>query len=167
MIFNTSFRAKAGYLDTTVDCSFYIFNLSFFRIFIQRCTVCWLKPTLKTQLKSKFYLFFPDHLTFQRVSAFANEGKLWLHFFQSMTLDKVLLEIKCFCFCFYLLRQRLFNAIETMPCVTKKAQWALNWINPQRVCQVKFCSNLVTFERCHIRAVLLQCLVTFLSKNEV
>ncbi|KAM7443413.1 Ribonucleoside-diphosphate reductase subunit M2 B [Porites harrisoni] len=29
-------------------------------------------------------------------------------------------------------RQRLFNAIETMPCVTKKAQWALNWINPQR-----------------------------------
>mmetsp|Transcript_57704 Transcript_57704/g.91344 ORF Transcript_57704/g.91344 Transcript_57704/m.91344 type:complete len:385 (+) Transcript_57704:76-1230(+) len=29
-------------------------------------------------------------------------------------------------------KQRLFNAIETMPCVTRKAQWALNWINPQR-----------------------------------
>ncbi|XP_048582497.1 ribonucleoside-diphosphate reductase subunit M2 B-like [Nematostella vectensis] len=26
----------------------------------------------------------------------------------------------------------LFNAIETMPCVMKKAHWALNWINPQR-----------------------------------
>lgn len=29
-------------------------------------------------------------------------------------------------------KQRLFNAIETMPCVKRKAQWALNWINPQR-----------------------------------
>lgn len=33
------------------------------------------------------------------------------------------------CFC----RQQLFNAIETMPCVMRKAQWALNWINPERV----------------------------------
>lgn len=29
-------------------------------------------------------------------------------------------------------KQRLFNAIETMPCIMKKAQWALNWINPER-----------------------------------
>lgn len=29
-------------------------------------------------------------------------------------------------------KQRLFNAIETMPCVMRKAQWALNWINPER-----------------------------------
>lgn len=29
-------------------------------------------------------------------------------------------------------KDRLFNAIETMPCVKKKAQWALNWINPER-----------------------------------
>lgn len=26
-------------------------------------------------------------------------------------------------------RDFLFNAIETLPCVTKKAKWALNWIN--------------------------------------
>ena len=29
-----------------------------------------------------------------------------------------------------------------MPCVTKKAQWALNWINPHRVSQVKFFEDL-------------------------
>jgi ribonucleoside-diphosphate reductase subunit M2 len=27
---------------------------------------------------------------------------------------------------------RLFNAIQTMPCIMKKARWALDWINPQR-----------------------------------
>lgn len=33
--------------------------------------------------------------------------------------------MKCFfCSC----REYLFNAIETMPCVKKKADWALNWI---------------------------------------
>jgi ribonucleoside-diphosphate reductase subunit M2 len=26
-------------------------------------------------------------------------------------------------------KARLFNAIETIPCVTKKAQWALRWID--------------------------------------
>lgn len=26
------------------------------------------------------------------------------------------------------LREYLFNAIETLPCVKKKADWALNWI---------------------------------------
>lgn len=26
------------------------------------------------------------------------------------------------------LREFLFNAIETLPCVKKKADWALNWI---------------------------------------
>lgn len=26
-------------------------------------------------------------------------------------------------------KARLFNAIETIPCVTKKAQWALKWID--------------------------------------
>lgn len=29
-------------------------------------------------------------------------------------------------------KENLFNAIETMPCVKRKAQWALNWINPER-----------------------------------
>jgi len=29
-------------------------------------------------------------------------------------------------------KERCFNAIETMPCVKKKADWALDWINPQR-----------------------------------
>jgi len=26
-------------------------------------------------------------------------------------------------------KQRLFNAIETIPCVTRKAEWALKWID--------------------------------------
>ena len=26
-------------------------------------------------------------------------------------------------------REKLFNAIETLPCVKKKADWALSWIN--------------------------------------
>lgn len=29
---------------------------------------------------------------------------------------------------FTALREYLFNAIETLPCVKKKADWALNWI---------------------------------------
>lgn len=39
----------------------------------------------------------------------------------------------------FMCRDFLFNAIETLPCVTKKANWALNWINhesatfPERV----------------------------------
>lgn len=36
------------------------------------------------------------------------------------------------CWCLTLpsltLREFLFNAIETLPCVKKKADWALNWI---------------------------------------
>lgn len=30
-------------------------------------------------------------------------------------------------------KQTLFNAIEHVPSVRKKAKWALNWINPERV----------------------------------
>ena len=30
-------------------------------------------------------------------------------------------------------REYLFNAVETMDCVKRKAEWALNWINPERV----------------------------------
>lgn len=30
--------------------------------------------------------------------------------------------------CSLALREFLFNAIETLPCVKKKADWALNWI---------------------------------------
>ncbi|KAF1741487.1 hypothetical protein MXB_30 [Myxobolus squamalis] len=29
-------------------------------------------------------------------------------------------------------RQHLFHAIETMPCITKKAKWALDWIDAER-----------------------------------
>lgn len=29
-------------------------------------------------------------------------------------------------------KDKLFNAIETLPCVKKKADWALDWINPKR-----------------------------------
>lgn len=39
-------------------------------------------------------------------------------------------------------KDHLFNAIETMPCVKKKAQWALNWINPQRA---SFGERIVAF----------------------
>lgn len=40
---------------------------------------------------------------------------------------------------FFVYRDFLFNAIENLPCVAKKANWALNWINhesatfPERV----------------------------------
>lgn len=30
-------------------------------------------------------------------------------------------------------RDTLFNAIETLPCVKKKADWALQWINSDKV----------------------------------
>lgn len=30
-------------------------------------------------------------------------------------------------------RATLFNAIETLPCVKKKADWALEWINSDKV----------------------------------
>jgi len=38
-------------------------------------------------------------------------------------------------------RQHLFNAIETVPCVKKKAQWALRWINNSDA----FAERLVAF----------------------
>ncbi len=37
-------------------------------------------------------------------------------------------------------KQKLFNAIETIPCVKKKADWALKWINSE-----KFVERLVAF----------------------
>lgn len=38
-------------------------------------------------------------------------------------------------------RDRLFNAIETLPAVRKKAEWALKWMNPSR----RFAERLVAF----------------------
>lgn len=34
----------------------------------------------------------------------------------------------CLTLCLLIHREYLFNAIETLPCVKKKADWALNWI---------------------------------------
>ena len=39
-------------------------------------------------------------------------------------------------------QDRLFRAIETMPCVQKKAYWALNWINPEKA---SFAERIVAF----------------------
>eukprot|EP00794_Sanderia_malayensis_P004655 gene4655-5263_t len=39
-------------------------------------------------------------------------------------------------------QDKLFRAIETMPCVQKKAYWALNWINPERA---SFAERIVAF----------------------
>lgn len=39
-------------------------------------------------------------------------------------------------------RYKLFNAIETIPCVTKKAQWALRWISTKTA---SFAERLVAF----------------------
>ncbi|KAF6762731.1 ribonucleotide reductase small subunit [Ephemerocybe angulata] len=39
-------------------------------------------------------------------------------------------------------RERLFNAVETIPTVKRKAQWALNWISDQRA---TFAERLVAF----------------------
>lgn len=49
-------------------------------------------------------------------------------------------------FCFSYVRDarekaRLFDAIETMPCVAKKAKWALTWISAN----VSFAERLVAF----------------------
>jgi len=33
---------------------------------------------------------------------------------------------------FILLREFLFNAIETLPCVKKKADWAMRWIGDKK-----------------------------------
>ena len=38
-------------------------------------------------------------------------------------------------------KTKLFNAIETIPCVSKKATWALQWINQDR----RFAERLVAF----------------------
>lgn len=50
-----------------------------------------------------------------------------LNLFQSLVsiVDKLPPSWMMFCFRF---RNRLFNAIETLPCVKKKADWALKWI---------------------------------------
>lgn len=39
-------------------------------------------------------------------------------------------------------RNNLFNAIETMPAIQKKAVWALKWINKERAC---FAERVVAF----------------------
>jgi len=39
-------------------------------------------------------------------------------------------------------KERLFNAIETIPCVTKKAKWAIQWINDNNS---NFATRLVAF----------------------
>lgn len=38
------------------------------------------------------------------------------------------------------LREYLFNAIETLPCVKKKADWAINWIGNKDANFGKACS---------------------------
>ena len=42
-------------------------------------------------------------------------------------------------------RQRLFNAIDTIPCVRKKAQWAQRWIHQQDAPPAAFAERLVAF----------------------
>ena len=42
------------------------------------------------------------------------------------------------CYC----REYLFNAIETMPCVRKKADWALRWINDKNA---SFAERVIAF----------------------
>jgi len=37
---------------------------------------------------------------------------------------------------------KLFNAIQTLPCVMKKAHWALDWINPEKA---SFAERVVAF----------------------
>ncbi|XP_033120953.1 ribonucleoside-diphosphate reductase subunit M2 B-like [Anneissia japonica] len=39
-------------------------------------------------------------------------------------------------------REHLFNAIETLPCVKKKADWALNWINHENA---SFAERIIAF----------------------
>lgn len=39
-------------------------------------------------------------------------------------------------------KYRLFNAIQTLPAVMKKAHWALDWINPEKA---NFAERVVAF----------------------
>eukprot|EP00112_Aurelia_sp_Birch-Aquarium-sp1_P016404 Seg3716.4 transcript_id=Seg3716.4/GoldUCD/mRNA.D3Y31 product="Ribonucleoside-diphosphate reductase subunit M2" protein_id=Seg3716.4/GoldUCD/D3Y31 len=39
-------------------------------------------------------------------------------------------------------QDQLFRAIETMPCIQKKAYWALNWINPEKA---SFAERIIAF----------------------
>lgn len=47
-------------------------------------------------------------------------------------------------------RERLFNAIEHLPCVKKKAVWALDWINPDKVSLVKRSARPHHEGSCHV-----------------
>jgi len=49
---------------------------------------------------------------------------------------------KLFYYYYFLCRDFLFNAIETMPCVKKKADWALKWISDSKA---TFGERLVAF----------------------
>lgn len=44
----------------------------------------------------------------------------------------------------FICREYLFNAIETLPCVKKKADWALNWIG-NKDAQYGMCPNISFF----------------------
>ena len=43
---------------------------------------------------------------------------------------------------FLLFRNFLFNAIETLPCVAKKANWAMNWISSE---STTFAERVIAF----------------------
>ena len=41
-------------------------------------------------------------------------------------------DLLCLTVCSLTLREYLFNAVETLPCVKKKADWAINWIGNKK-----------------------------------
>ena len=44
--------------------------------------------------------------------------------------------------CYSVVREYLFNAIETMPCVKRKADWAIRWINDTHA---SFAERIIAF----------------------
>lgn len=54
----------------------------------------------------------------------------------------------CVTVCSLTLREYLFNAVETLPCVKKKADWAINWIGNKNANYGKLVHCNSTFSLC-------------------
>ena len=60
----------------------------------------------------------------------AHSKECFLLFIKSFKLIIVSFMEKLMCFAIFS-RDYLFNAVETMPCVKEKADWAMRWINDE------------------------------------
>lgn len=64
------------------------------------------------------------------------------HYFKGGDSNSKIIYLSNQCVIYYFCREFLFNAIETLPCVTRKANWALKWINDK---ESSYAERLVAF----------------------